>query len=66
MTMLKIVDPDSGLEILPSYWSDNYLSLLPGEQKTVEVGIETDNLPKKVVLTYKAFNMKTPTTINLQ
>jgi len=66
MTVLKIVDPDSGLEILPSYWSDNYLSLLPGEQKTVEVGFETDNLPKKVVLTYKAFNMKSPTTINLQ
>ncbi len=66
MTNLKIVDPDSGLEILPSYWSDNYLSLMPGEQKEVEVRLETDELPEKVVLTYKSFNMKSPTSISLQ
>lgn len=66
MTQLKIIDPVSGLEILPSYWSDNYLSILPGGQKEVEVLLERGNLPEKVVLTYKAFNMKTPTTVILK
>ncbi len=28
-----------GLEIGPSYWSDNYFSLLPGESKTVRVSV---------------------------
>ena len=66
MTQFKIIDPDSGLEILPSYWSDNYLSILPGVQKEVEVLLERGNLPEKMVLTYKAFNMKTSTTVILK
>ncbi|MDX2429880.1 MAG: beta galactosidase jelly roll domain-containing protein, partial [Bacteroides sp.] len=37
MTNLKLIDPVSGLEILPSFWSDNYLSLLPGEENSVQV-----------------------------
>jgi hypothetical protein len=65
MTNLKLVDPVSGLEVLPSLWSDNYLSLLPGEQKTVEVSTDTDNLPEKLNLTWKSFNMKTSRSIPL-
>jgi hypothetical protein len=65
MTVLKLVDPLSGLEILPSFWSDNYLSLLPGEEKIVQVEIGTDNLPDELVLTHKSFNMKKAKTINL-
>lgn len=66
MTNLKLVDPLSGLELLPAFWSDNYLSLLPGEKKTVEVRISTDNLPDKISLSWKAFNMKQAKFINLK
>jgi hypothetical protein len=66
MTSLKLIDPVSGLEILPSYWSNNYLSILPGEEQTVHVDAGADNLPELLVLTYKAFNMKAARTIPLE
>ncbi len=66
MTNLKLTDPVSGLEILPSFWSDNYLSLLPGEQKSVQVRIDSDNLPETTELTWKAFNMNSSKSITLK
>jgi len=33
-----------GLEVLPVFWSDNYISLLPGESQTLEVRISTKHL----------------------
>lgn len=32
---LSLVDPATGAEILPVLWEDNYLSLMPGESRTV-------------------------------
>jgi len=66
MTRLKIIDPISGLEILPSYWTDNYLSLLPGEHRSIEVWLPSNNLPEGIILSYKAFNMKAVKTISLK
>jgi len=66
MTSLKLIDLVSGLEILPSFWSDNYLSILPGEEKTVHVDAGADNLPENIALTFKAFNMKTAAAILLR
>lgn len=65
MTALKLIDPVSGLEILPSFWSDNYLSILPGEEKIVHVDAGEDNLPENLELTFKAYNMKAAKTIPL-
>jgi hypothetical protein len=40
-----ILDKESdGLEVLPVYWSDNYISLLPGESQTLEVRVATKHL----------------------
>ncbi len=66
MTNLKLVDPVSGLEILPCFWSDNYLSLLPGEQKSVRVRIATDMLPENIELTWKSFNMSQAKSLTLK
>jgi len=33
-----------GLEVLPVFWSDNYISLLPGESQTLEVRVFTKYL----------------------
>jgi beta-galactosidase/beta-glucuronidase len=65
MTELKLIDKNTGLEILPSCWSDNFLSLLPGEEKVVTVEVERDDLPDEIGLEYKAFNMKRPVRIEL-
>jgi exo-1,4-beta-D-glucosaminidase len=34
---LKAVDPQSGEEILPVFWDDNYFELFPGETRTIGV-----------------------------
>jgi hypothetical protein len=57
MLGLRIAGKDSQQEILPSYWSDNYFSLLPGEVKTVTVKTAISGQLEKSVLEIKAINM---------
>ena len=33
---LEVFDPKSGEPVLPVYWNDNYVTLLPGEERTYE------------------------------
>ncbi len=33
---LDVLDQETGLPVLPIYWSDNYVALLPGEERTYE------------------------------
>ena len=44
--MLELTDGAFGQEILPSFWSDNALTLLPGENKSVQVRVRRTALPK--------------------
>jgi len=49
---LKLCQDLKGTEILPSFWSDNYISLLPGQSKDVTVTIDTrlNKQPKQLIL----------------
>jgi hypothetical protein len=38
---LTLVDPATGARILPAYYSDNYISLLPGEKREVTIQYDT-------------------------
>jgi hypothetical protein len=51
---LTLVDASTGKRILPAYYSDNYVSLLPGEAETVEIEYPAGAAPG---LTLRAFNM---------
>jgi exo-1,4-beta-D-glucosaminidase len=55
MLNLKLVGKDSKQEILPAFWSDNYISLLPEESKTFEVEIMNDDLIEMPVLEYSTY-----------
>ncbi len=57
MLSLRIAGKNSHQEILPSYWSDNYFSLMPGEEKTVRVETAASGMPEEPVFEFKAFNM---------
>jgi hypothetical protein len=57
MIGLRIAGENSHQEILPSYWSDNYFSLLPGEEKIVTVETTFSGQFEQAVLEFKAFNM---------
>lgn len=37
---ISLVDSDSKQRILPTFYSDNYLSILPGEQKTITMSVD--------------------------
>ena len=46
-------------EVLPVFWSDNYISLLPGETKTLEVRVSTEQLAgQKPVMRLEGWNLK--------
>jgi hypothetical protein len=43
MVSLKVCGKESYQEILPSYWSDNYFSLLPGENREIQLHFNPGN-----------------------
>ncbi|MDX2185378.1 MAG: beta galactosidase jelly roll domain-containing protein [Opitutaceae bacterium] len=57
---LRLVDPSTGTEQLPVYWSDNYRTVLPGE--TIELTADLPRTgaagPDPVVLELSAHNLK--------
>jgi exo-1,4-beta-D-glucosaminidase len=42
---LRVLQKPGGNEILPSMWSDNYVSLLPGETRTLTARWRPDDAP---------------------
>jgi exo-1,4-beta-D-glucosaminidase len=42
---LRVLQSPGGAEILPSMWSDNYVSLLPGETRTLTARWRADDAP---------------------
>lgn len=56
---LKVVGDKTGNSVLPVFWSDNYVSLLPGEEKTFTATFETKNLKgDNPRFEYKGYNLK--------
>ncbi|HEY6333434.1 MAG TPA: hypothetical protein VI756_29185 [Blastocatellia bacterium] len=44
-------------ELLPVFWSDNYVSLMPGESKTLTARFRPGSLPKGAVVKVDGFNV---------
>jgi beta-galactosidase/beta-glucuronidase len=56
----RISGKDSHQELLPSLWSDNYFSLLPGESKTINAEIKKEDITETPVLEYTLFGKSEP------
>lgn len=56
----KIVGAVSHQELLPAIWSDNYISLLPGESKILEAEIYKEDITESPVLEYETFGNNSP------
>jgi len=50
LVKLTLVDSMTGERILPAYYSENYVSLLPGEQKSVTIQFPADSVHPAVAL----------------
>lgn len=58
LVRLRLVKGKGGEEILPIFWDDNYISLLPGEEREVTVHVRKRDLGStKPVLAVDGFNL---------
>jgi len=57
MTHLVLRNAADGSRILPAYASDNYVSLLPGEKKTIAIRSATKDTPKALNVTLDGWNI---------
>lgn len=58
MIRLKVVGDKSAERILPAFYSDNYVSLLPGEEKVITIKLQdTDTRDEKPVVEISGFNL---------
>jgi beta-galactosidase/beta-glucuronidase len=48
----------SGMELLPSLWNDNFITLMPGEKVHLSVSINNQDITETPVISCKAFNME--------
>jgi hypothetical protein len=59
MVHLKAVRSKSGDRILPALYSDNYVSLMPGEKRTIRIQIEeADTRGENPRIEIEGFNIK--------
>ncbi len=63
-TKLTLLDGPNGQRILPAYYSDNYISLLPGEQRTITIAYPASPANTHPVVALRGWNV-TPATINV-
>jgi exo-1,4-beta-D-glucosaminidase len=58
---LQLIDPATGLEILPVYWEDNYFELLPREERTLSVSFpRTSSRPRVIAEAWNAPVLRSP------
>jgi exo-1,4-beta-D-glucosaminidase len=55
--VLELTDGTFGKEILPAFWSDNALTLMPGETKTVEVKVRKGFSPDQLHVLAEGLNV---------
>ncbi len=53
---VRLEDADTGEEVLPVFWSDNYLQLLPGESRMLTASFLPGDAPVRATLTAEAWN----------
>jgi hypothetical protein len=46
MLRAKLVDSATGLEVLPTYWDDNYVCVMPGESRVLTAEVDTALMPQ--------------------
>ena len=58
---LTLLD-DKGIRILPAYYSDNYVSLLPGEQREIVIRYPAERAGVKAKVALRGWNVA-PTSV---
>jgi hypothetical protein len=61
---ISVVDKDSGKRVLPVFYSDNYVSVLPGERDTIFIDTEKSTTPESLKIHINGWNT-IPLDINI-
>jgi hypothetical protein len=62
MAHLRLTRGPGGEDVVPIFWSDNYFSLLPGEERVVSAGYDARGLDGKAgVLVVDGYNVASNT-----
>ena len=61
-TKLTLKDSTSGERILPAYYSDNYVSILPGETKTIDIAFPAGSAKTGIKVDLRGWNV-TPVSV---
>ena len=54
---LSLINAQSGQRLLPAFYSDNYVSVLPGEHKTIFIDYDTAQYPGLPLLSISGWNL---------
>lgn len=57
-TQLQLLDPE-GKPVRPSFYTDNFFSLLPGESKKITIETSSANFPSQATFVVKGWNVQT-------
>lgn len=57
LVRLKLVASASGLEALPTHWSDNYIGLLPGETVELDATTSPEDFPTDAAIVAEGYNV---------
>ncbi|MGA2420413.1 MAG: hypothetical protein ABSG69_10035, partial [Candidatus Acidiferrum sp.] len=60
MVHLRLTDGPGGPDIVPVFWDDNYISLLPGENR--DIAVRYGEISSAAVIAIDGFNI-TPATL---
>ena len=55
---ISLVSGQDGKRLLPVFYSDNYISVLPGTSKTVTIDYDADQYPKTPLVSINGWNLK--------
>lgn len=55
---VSLVDPATGERVLPVFYDDNYVSIVPGEERTVTIDVDPKLLPAKAAVTVEGWNVE--------
>lgn len=57
MSKLTLLNAADGTRALPAYYSDNYVSLLPGESRTIEIESPTNAIHGNPAIALRGWNV---------
>ena len=53
---IKVFDKQTGKRILPVHYSDNYITLMPGDQQTVTFSFQSELPESQIEVVVEGFN----------